>query len=125
MRYVTILNPDGSIHATHTNDGLDYEKLYGGKTVLYTDYPIRQFENTDDDVPCVPAFYEPTDDELWASIRHVRNKRLDESDWSQLIDASLTTEQKTSYTIYRQELRDLPQVQELGSIVFPVIDIEK
>jgi uncharacterized small protein (DUF1192 family) len=42
-------------------------------------------------------------------LRLLRNQRLFLSDWSQLADNSLTTAQKTAWTTYRQELRDLPE----------------
>lgn len=36
-----------------------------------------------------------------------RNKRLADSDWTQLPDVPLTDEQKTAWQTYRQELRDI------------------
>lgn len=42
-------------------------------------------------------------------LRLLRNQRLFLSDWSQLADNSLTTAQKTAWSTYRQELRDLPE----------------
>lgn len=43
----------------------------------------------------------------WKKIRQMRDKRLAESDWSQLPDVALTKEQKKEWKDYRQELRDI------------------
>lgn len=40
--------------------------------------------------------------------RETRNRLLLMSDWTQLADAPLTEEQKQAWSVYRQELRDLP-----------------
>ena len=45
----------------------------------------------------------------WNIIRTYRDKKLAESDWTQLGDAPLTAERKDVMTQYRQALRDLPQ----------------
>ena len=42
-------------------------------------------------------------------LRDLRNGRLFLSDWTQLADNSLTTAQKTAWSTYRQQLRDLPE----------------
>jgi hypothetical protein len=47
--------------------------------------------------------------EYWLPrLREDRNKRLSESDWTQISDAPLTEDQKTAWRTYRQSLRDLP-----------------
>ena len=40
-------------------------------------------------------------------LRVERNKRLLESDWTQLVDNGLGTDKKEEWTVYRQKLRDL------------------
>lgn len=47
--------------------------------------------------------------DYWAEFRGLRDSLLIESDWTQLSDVYLTDEQKTAWTIYRQQLRDLPE----------------
>ena len=37
----------------------------------------------------------------------IRNRRLSKSDWTQLVDAPLTDDQKADYAAWRQEMRDL------------------
>jgi len=44
------------------------------------------------------------------SMRAVRDELLLSSDWTQLADSSLTTEEKALWVIFRQELRDYPEV---------------
>lgn len=45
----------------------------------------------------------------WDKIRTQRNQLLWETDYTQLPDTPISTEKKTEYTTYRQQLRDLPQ----------------
>ena len=42
-------------------------------------------------------------------VRSDRNNRLQASDWTQLQDASLTEAKKSLWTLYRQDLRNIPQ----------------
>jgi len=59
-------------------------------------------------------------DDKWRFLRNARNARLKESDWTQLPDADLTTSQKTAWTNYRQELRDLPTTKSNPDLItFP------
>ena len=43
---------------------------------------------------------------LVEDVRVVRNRKLSESDWTQVSDSPLTEEQKSAWQSYRQELRD-------------------
>lgn len=43
-------------------------------------------------------------------LRSERNKRLANSDWTQLRDVQITPEQLINWTTYRQQLRDLPNI---------------
>jgi hypothetical protein len=47
--------------------------------------------------------------DYWKELRILRNLRLSESDWTQIIDVQLSDEQKLSWQSYRQTLRDLPE----------------
>jgi len=50
-----------------------------------------------------------------------RNHLLVDSDWTQLPDSPLTTEQKAAWATYRQELRDVTAQEGFpGSIQWPV-----
>ena len=40
-------------------------------------------------------------------IRQIRNLRLIETDWTQITDNSLTSEQRDAWKVYRQALRDV------------------
>lgn len=46
--------------------------------------------------------------DYWAELRSIRDSLLMQSDWTQLPDVSLTEEQKSAWSVYRQQLRDLP-----------------
>ena len=59
----------------------------------------------------------------WSKVVLIRNFLLSDSDWTQLGDAQLTTQQKADWVTYRQKLRDIPQDQAEASaatVVFPV-----
>ena len=45
----------------------------------------------------------------WAYIRSKRNQIIAASDWTQLVDSPLNSEQKQRWRKYRQALRDVPQ----------------
>lgn len=53
----------------------------------------------------------------WTAIRTERNKRLADSDWTQLPDAPAD---KTVWAAYRQELRDVTSQTDPFNIVWPV-----
>ena len=55
------------------------------------------------------------------TIRVERNKRLADSDWTQLSDAPLTNEEKSLYATYRQALRDIPETYaaDITQLVWP------
>lgn len=55
------------------------------------------------------ALSELKTERAWDSLRNERNKRLSESDWTQVLDAPLNEQDKLSWKQYRQSLRDLPE----------------
>lgn len=65
-------------------------------------------------IPETPIVPEPTSEELAQAARVKRNILLAESDWTQLLDASLTTEQVAAWRTYRSELRDVTK-----QVLFP------
>jgi len=58
-----------------------------------------------------------------AELRHRRDALLAQTDWTQVNDAPLSSEQKAAYASYRQALRDLPSnntnVASLDEVQFP------
>ena len=56
----------------------------------------------------------------WVSVRADRDRRLQESDWSQLPDVPLTDDQRLAWVEYRQELRDVTTQTDPFEIVWPV-----
>lgn len=55
----------------------------------------------------------------WEQVRHLRNKLLSISDYTQLPDAPLTAEKKQEFETYRQQLRDITQQPDPFEIWFP------
>jgi hypothetical protein len=59
-------------------------------------------------------------DLAWKLVRHKRNQLLTAADWTQLPDAPLTVLQKTAWTAYRQQLRDVTNQADPTAIAWPV-----
>ena len=76
-------------------DGKWYTKFVAG--------PI--FANSDDEA----AYKAKVDTDVAANVRTQRDSRLAECDWTQLADSQLSSDDKTKWATYRQELRDLPK----------------
>jgi hypothetical protein len=61
-----------------------------------------------------------TDEDFVVIIRHWRNLQLAASDWTQLPDVALTSDQVQAWAQYRHELREmLKQNDDPKLIVFP------
>ena len=59
----------------------------------------------------------------WTKVSLMRNFLLMDSDWTQLGDAPISTEEKAKWVTYRQKLRDIPQDQKViaaNSVMFPM-----
>jgi hypothetical protein len=63
------------------------------------------------------------DTSLWVFVRNERNRLLLESDWTQLPDSPLSSEKKTEWSSYRQELRDVTSQSDPNNIIWPVIPV--
>lgn len=58
----------------------------------------------------------------WEQIKYQRNLYLQQSDWTQLPDTTLTEEKKQEWQNYRQALRDIPQnFQNPDDVVYPTM----
>lgn len=62
----------------------------------------------------------PTTDELLASIRTERSRRLAACDWTQLADSPLDLETKAAWAEYRQALRDFPESCDPINPIWPI-----
>jgi hypothetical protein len=78
--------------------------LIGTDTPIIIDFlgPINQTKYQKN-----PEIIEPTWDELWVQIRSKRNSLLNDSDYTQLPDVSLTDIKRQEWRVYRQQLRDI------------------
>lgn len=56
-------------------------------------------------------------------VRYARSELLNRCDWTQIPDADLSESEKEAWRLYRQELRDLPQVyadiESVDEVVWP------
>ena len=98
----------------------DVNDLYEKILAKFTEY--RQGQENDLD-RLLEASYAKSTILNWSKVVLIRNFLLMDSDWTQLGDAQLTTQQKADWVTYRQKLRDIPQEQNEASaatVVFPV-----
>lgn len=66
-----------------------------------------------------PVFPDATDDQKLKQIRNWRNAELNDTDWTLLTDSPLSDSDKTAWTTYRQELRDLPSTIDISNPTLP------
>ena len=52
---------------------------------------------------------------IWEEIRHKRDNRLKNSDWTQFPDSPLSNAKAAEWATYRQTLRELPNMLEARS----------
>ncbi len=65
-------------------------------------------------------FVEPTDAEKLKSLRTIRDGKLKICDWTVGVDSPLSDSDKTSWTTYRQALRDITNTYtNLTDVVWP------
>jgi len=88
----------------------DVETLTTG---IYNSYGELQ---PDDVQPVTPSM---TPEEALGLVRDERTRRLYDCDWTQLPDTPLSPEQVEQWQIYRQELRDLPNVLVWNETIWP------
>lgn len=87
------------LHAEWTITGDNYNSLvwYSSSIPKPTEAELRAFDA------------EVSLELRWDIVRKKRNRLLESSDWTQLMDCPLGTAQKDAWTTYRQGLRDIPQ----------------
>jgi hypothetical protein len=81
---------------------------------------VEDLVGTTDSFTYIAPTITPQQIEQSDAVRSIRNMKLNLSDWTQLPDAPLTTEQKTQWETYRQALRDVTEQEGFPStIVWP------
>lgn len=100
------------------------EVSYDQNTQYISDYTYQILENYVTATPVIsnksPAdiiTFEQLKQNFMRSLREERNRRLSETDWTRLDDVGLTLEQRETWGVYRQALRDLPQQYESNEII--------
>lgn len=99
----------------------ELDALYDGLVDKYVQYKDIEEQDLEQELL---AKYAKGHIASWTQIRLIRKFMLDESDWSQTLDAPINDEQKAQWATYRQKLRDIPQEQEgdthPNDVKFPV-----
>ena len=120
MRSITLINPDGSLGLAFEGSDAEIEMYTNGKDFIEGFYKSSEYF-LDDGTP-TPKPPKPSESHFWndadnswqldlealsAAVRRERDRRLAESDWTQLPDVPQPT--KDSWAAYRQALRNVPQ----------------
>lgn len=82
-------------------------KIYHDSLTLTATVYTQWGEVPDREVPLEEAVPLMTSEEAMENVRTERNRRLFESDWTQLPDVNLSPTKKAEWVIYRQALRDI------------------
>lgn len=107
MRYAIIEN--GVVVNVAVSDAPLADKWIASDTAQIGDlYVDGQF------VPPAPDY-----EAQWAVVRAERDAKLAASDWTQLPDVPLTTEERDQWVVYRQELRNVTSQPDPFNIVWP------
>ena len=94
-----VSEPQPEVFVLYKTIAEDWLRHYvNGNTLCFTNNPV-------------PA--EPTPEEIKAQreaeVRAGRDARIAETDWTQVLDAPITTPCREAFRVYRQALRDVPQ----------------
>lgn len=148
MKHYALVNSEG--HTLYTISGseqlgLSHGEVYEGNLCLeiqpdpmddtyyvnqvYYDHDLGAWQSKP---PCPGVEFHSWVDKAWqfmpdlflAKLRELRDVELAKSDWTQMPDVPLTTEQKEECKIYRQALRDLtsqptPDSRRMEDVVWP------
>lgn len=87
-------------------DHLTQVAVPAGQNALFYS-PVR---NADRSISLVedPAKVENWKQSRFKVLRDMRDMKLAKCDWTQVNDVQLTADQKTAWSVYRQQLRELP-----------------
>ena len=101
-------------------DSTDADQLFN----LFKDtfYLIDSLEKENYKSELADAYYE-SKTVSWYGLRLARNFLLSDCDWTMLLDADLTEEEKAQWVKYRQVLRNIPQEslsEEASEVIFPI-----
>ena len=98
----------------------DVDQLYTKLKEKFTEYRVGQENDLE---RALAASFSKSTILNWTKVTLMRNFLLMDSDWTQLGDAPISTEEKAKWVTYRQKLRDIPQDQKeiaANSVVFPI-----
>jgi hypothetical protein len=133
MKQITLVNSEGEIELWMTMASDDYVdgSSVQGKIVklVSTDTDVKEFSKTNywdfatsswqarQTKPDEHYFWKAgawvfDSDRFTARLKSERDRLLYNTDWTQGSDSPLSDSQKANYAIYRQALRDLPQINE-------------
>jgi hypothetical protein len=89
------------------------------KTVATDPYIENDMVYTVHIVPLTTEEIETSTNSEWQKIRAIRNRLLEESDWTALVDTPFSIEKKAQWQEYRQALRDVPTQNSPYEIIWP------
>lgn len=118
MNTFTIYNLETGeiIYSTTTEANLEDIVLQDNEGIVEGNYQSNQHIVVDGKVVEI-------ENDFWDLVRSERNLLLNESDWTQLKDVALSTDQVAAWAKHRQKLRDITEdfkdVTSFEDVVFP------
>lgn len=107
---------------------------YNPETQRLTGYTYQIFDQYVEETPIIEAIpqnelpsFEYKKQQFMNQLRSMRNEKLRETDWTQVLDCALSAEEVQNYRVYRQALRDLPNsyennsVVDIGNVIWPSV----
>ena len=106
---VIVDNATGAILSTGVCQDADFDLVPEGTTayVNHGDWRDDTHRLVDGEFVEIVKSDEEVVSEMWLSVRTIRDGRLKSSDWTQMPDSPLTSDQRSEWQMYRQQLRDL------------------
>jgi len=96
----------GQIQYTDNRLNLEIHEL-GIYEQAIVDYNNEKQRLLDEDAERLRKIEEARD--YWQELRDERNYLLEKTDWTQILDNNLTNNERELWTIYRNQLRNLPE----------------
>ena len=126
MKNFIIYNVDGNILRTGRCLSVDFDKqLKDGEFITegIADPEVQKVTNGVVVVKSDSELASKEASEFMFNLKSFRNSLLSNTDWTQVPDSPLSTEEKSKWATYRQQLRDLPSFYStetnMSNVVFP------
>lgn len=126
MSYKHYIKPDGTYigrHGSRPSGAIEISASLVGKAVSITNLGEGEYLVELDEIAeaiRLANVAAAAEEAAWEEMRAERNRRLTETDYTQLADSPYDSVKKEAYATYRQALRDLPDlIQDINNFEWP------